>query len=309
MRPNTLLTLMPPHRGMERWPRHPSCEDDRTLPQFFEPEKKWLRTTGLVLSTLMFCVGAEANNYVFFDQQPLAVVSAKGDFESFELGTSDEDGSRMVIDKRLAASLGTLWMYPAAGDAQRTKSKVVSGYAGCDHALLVETEDKDYRGLLSSKRLPVASAPLSKASASALQGQGRELLSASLKKHKLSPQRIASLLKNATVTPVVIAPKGPVSLVISASDELNNRTATAFLVATPDARGHHVVSKEDVRTGTASDSEGYAGTMELAAHADFDGDGVQELVVRQSAYESFGVHLWRWSGSEWVSVASNGGGC
>ncbi len=261
------------------------------------------------LSALALCVGAEANNYIFFGQQPLAVVSAKGDFDSFELGTSADDGSRFVIDKRLAASIGTLWMYATEGDAQKTKAKVVSGYAGCDHALVVETEDTDYRGLLSSKRLRMSSAAPSGASAGALEARGRGLLSAALKKHKLAPRRIASLLKNAIVTPVAVFPKGPVSLVISANDELNDQTATAFVVATPDARGQHVVSKEDVRIGTASDSEGDAGTMELAAHADFDGDGVEELLIRQSAYESFGVDLLRWNGSGWESVASNGGGC
>lgn len=268
-----------------------------------------IKTICTALSALTLCAGAEANNYIFFDQQPLAVVSAKGDFDSFELGKSGDDGSRLVIDKRLAASLATLWMYSAQGESQRTKAKVVAGYVGCDHALLVEAEDKDYRGLLSSKRLSRPAAAPSEELARALVGRGRELLSAALRKNKLAPQRIASLLGNVKVTPLAIFPNAPVSLVISASDESNDQSATALLVATPDSRGHVVVSKEIVRVGTAPDSEGYSGITELAAHTDFDGDGVEELLIRQSAYESFGVDLLRWNGSGWESVASNGGGC
>jgi hypothetical protein len=265
---------------------------------------KLLGGLAMVLSTFT----AHAGNYIFFAQQPLVLVSDSRELSSFQLSKADDDGDRLEVDKRLAASIGTLWAYGAGGTARKVKARVLEGYLGCDRSLVVETEDKDYGGLLSSRRLSIREVEVAAKSLESLTARGRELLSIALQKKKLTPKLRSALLQSVTVTPVAVSARAEMTLVISSNVEVNEATATAFLIADPDGRGKYDITREDVQTGSASDSEGYAGMMEFVLHADVDGDGVEELLVRRAAYETFEVILLR-RGGGWSEVASVGGGC
>lgn len=261
------------------------------------------------ISLSLACISVAASNYVFFEQQPLARISDKGEFSAFELGEYDDSDERYVIDQQFASQIKTLWSYPALGKPEKVEVTVKEGYSGCEKDLMVVSEYGDDDGLLSLKRLPIKSMALPKKTVRLLTSQGTKMLSSALHGRNLPPKWIARVVENSTVTPVAIFPSKDMSLVVTANDEFDHQTVRVFLVATPDKQGRYVLATEEVQTGSASDSDGFTGISELALHADFNGDGIEELLILDTAYESFGARLLQWNRKEWQEVAGNGGGC
>jgi hypothetical protein len=263
-----------------------------------------LLNMGFFFSTIL-AFAAQASNYIFLGQQPLTMVSDNGEFSSFELGHYDETLKRYVIDNLLNRRIETLWHYRDDGKPLQISANIEKGYIGCDEGLVVNTGDRQ-AGLLSSKRLSVGWPSSTQKSRVE---EGRRLLASTLRKYKLSDQVIVRMIEKAEVTLVEIGWNKKYALVVTATDETHKQTAMAFLIATSDDHGGYLISREDVRTGGASDSEGYAGAVELFLHSDLDGDGAEEILIRHSAYETFGAYLLRWDGISWQEISSISGGC
>ena len=111
------------------------------------------------------------------------------------------------------------------------------------------------------------------------------------------------------MTPIDIFHGKQSAMVVAVSDERGGKSMMAFLIANPDDHGGYVLSFEDVKSGDASDSEGYAGTAELAMHIDLNGDGIEELIIRKTGYETFDFSLLGWDGHQWFDISGGGGGC
>ncbi len=251
-----------------------------------------------------------ASNLIFYGQQPLVKVSAKGEFSSFALGHYDTSTGEDVIDQRLARKISTLWYYPAAGPAFQVRASIRQGWIGCDKALIVKSDFPAVDTPLLTLR-PLrgkVTTTLRQPDRSQLQ-QGKQLLTTALQRANLSAATQASVLEQAQITPVVHASRQLSSLVIAAAYDNDTESVNALLIATRDKHGHYGLISSSVETGTASDSDGYAGRSALVLHADLNGDGTEELLLNDSAYESFGVNLLQWDGSQWQAVAGNGGGC
>jgi hypothetical protein len=234
------------------------------------------------------------------------VISDLGEFSSFELGRYDETREEFVINTSVHSQIQTLWQYNEYGEPEQTSATIMTGYIGCDRGLVVNTPDEQI-GFLSSKQLFLKTG--SATHKKALYKFGNKLLASTLRKHKIPNPVSARLIKNAEVTPVVIGPDKPDALAITAIDKNDEKTAMAFVIATPDDQGSYLINLEDVRTGGPSDSEGYAGDIEIFLRSDLDGDGAEEILIRHSAYETFGTYLLRWDGKSWQEIADVGGGC
>jgi hypothetical protein len=254
--------------------------------------KHQMRLVLLLCMAMFVCSNANAENYIFYNKQPLVAVSGKGDFSGFSITA---DGN--VPDQEMLKKIGTL-------DGMPLSFKV--DYIGCDEEVVLDTNDN---GLLSSQPLNFKKTDLSKETILALEKQGRELLSSVLKAKGLSAKWIAEILKVAEVKPVTVLPNQAPSLVITANHENNEKTVTALLVAMPTKQGKYVIKYQKVATGSPSDSEGFAGTYELVLHVDMDGDNIEELLFDYAAYESFGNFLLYWDGAKWIDLGGNSGGC
>lgn len=264
-----------------------------------------LKAVSLVVAMLV-SHSAFAANYIVYNNQPLIMVSDKREFLPFALGSFDDARGRYAIDKKVARTIANLWYYDAGREPGQTSAKVEHGYIGCDEGLVVNAGYSG-SGFLSTKPLPVKIGPT--ALPQSLVDQSRRLFAATLRKYKLSAPLPAGMINKLEVTSVALGRGKREALVMTAKEETPEHSAMAFLIAMPKGPDGYVVSREDVREGSASDSEGYAGYAELALHVDVDGDGIEELLVQRGAYETFDASLLRWQGNAWEEIASNGGGC
>ena len=259
----------------------------------------------VVLALLLMFTGISsmANSYFFFGQFPLIMVSDSGNFSNFRLGDDD-----LVIDQKISKKLKRLWSYSDSKHPHPVTGRIAKRYLGCDESLVIEASDGS-RGLLATKRMRVFPTTLSEGLTNALDSQGRQLLAMSLQTHKFDSQWSEQLIKRAKVTPIDISHGKESSLVVTVSNETGGKSMMALLIAIPDDRSGYVFSFEEVKIGEASDGEGYAGTAELAMHVDLDGDGVEELILKRTGYESFDFDLLRWDGHQWLGISGGGGGC
>lgn len=278
------------------------------------PEVTEMKKLLMLLVGFPWAVGATtaSDNYIFNASQPLVIVTQKGEFAPFggsELGNVGDQTGREIIDKRMAKRVQQLWRYSESGSPERVSAIIKADYVGCDRSLVVQTEGGD-SGVLYSTR-PIRSIPFSLADADLKRArdEGRRLLSDALRHRKVTSDWIAELLEGATVTPVRVRAWRSPMLVVTTNGERKERTLSAFLIASLAKDGRYALLEKTVEIGSASDSEGYAGTWDLGLHVDLNGDGDEELLMFHGAYESFSAVLMQWDGKKWREVASNGGGC
>lgn len=270
-----------------------------------------LSLLGLVGAGFAAVPALAADNYIFYGGVPLMTVAKDGAISPLALGV--DDGRQMghsVVDKRIARRIKTLWTYPETGKPSRVELvgiKVDNNY-GCTEGDSIQVQPET-AGLLTSIPLGRREAGPLPARAEALQRLGRQLLDKALADAGVGRAWRGRLREIAAIRPLRLRAGQQESLIVTANDEWKQRSLTVFLIAEPDAGGKYAFTEKTVNLGSPSDSEGFAGTHEYLEHADVTGDGVAEIFIARSAYESFDTSVLQWDGRKWEVVAGAGGGC
>ncbi|WP_341677321.1 hypothetical protein [Niveibacterium sp. SC-1] len=269
---------------------------------------------GVLLGLAALTQWAQAGpaNYIFYASQPLVMVTEGGDFASFsesDLGQRDDDSGRFRKNERLAKKFRKLWVYSETGSPSQVGASIGEDYVGCELAAVIKTEYEVAGSLLSSRPVRARHREMREGDLQRMVADGKRLLAAALRRHKVPAVRIARAVETTEVMPVHLDGKGATALALAANLGDAQQTLSALLIAMPGKDGRYAISREEVSVGGASDSEDYAGEWKLGAHLDLNEDGAEELLLDHSGYESFSTLLWHWDGREWRDVGRNGGGC
>ena len=266
---------------------------------------------GLVCAGLVAMPALAADNYVFYGGVPLMTVAKDGAISPLALGV--DDGRQMghsVVDKRIARRIKTLWTYPEEGKPSRVElvGVKIDNSVGCTEGDSIQVQPETV-GLLTTIPLGRREAAPLPARAETLKRVGRQLLDKALADAGVGKAWRGRLQELAAIRPLRLRAGQRESLIVTANDEWKERSITVFLIAEPDQAGRYAFTGKTVRLGSPSDSEGYAGTHEYLEHADVTGDGIAEIFIVRSAYESFDTSVLQWDGQKWEIVAGAGGGC
>lgn len=263
---------------------------------------------------LLFAIhsAAIADNHIFYNGAPLLTVTRTGSLEPLSLTESNGLDKPRVMPALKRAIKSLFAPGETRTDRRVIGFKIDPGY-GCTEPDQVILSDKlPTDGVLSTKPLAAPKHPgVTRANPHQRQ-QAVTALDTVLRNEKsLSSQQRDQLIKSASINVVKLDASGLSNFIVEA--ELQAQGAASvnmMIILTPDKSGKLNPTFTDVRIGGPSDSDGYAGRQSFVDHIDLDGDGVDELLVSHTGYESASIKVYQRQGPAWVEVADGvGTGC
>lgn len=264
-----------------------------------------------IAALLLLHTNAMADNHIFFHGSPMVTVKTKGGFEAFELSEYSDEG-HAYVKPEIERAVQLLYA-PGNSSGIKVEGFRIDPGIGCiepDRVLLVDSTSTD--GVLSTRPLPRPRFPGTQSANLSQLEQARPVLQKVLKTiKKLSKSDRTLLSANAVVNVARLDTSGKVSFIIESEVDVNRRKGLSMLaILTSGASGRLVATYSDIRKGTASDSDGYAGSQTLIDHIDLDGDGLDEIFIAVRGYESSEIKVFTRHRQGWAEVATGGAaGC
>lgn len=257
------------------------------------------------LMMAMACLPAWADNHIFFGGAPLVFVATVGAFEPFDLYTQTAGGAWAKTPS--ARRLKTLWGLRLGGEAfaHSVLSIEPGDRLGCTSPDRVIVADGDLVGVLTSRPLKLRPDARPRAATISERSAAQAWLI-----HALGQRRLGDEMRRHAVAKLDVVAAKMVSgeaavLIAQVQVELPGKAKalSVFAILHSDAAS---LTPEFTRIqyGPLSDSDAYAGQTALAEVVDLDDDGVSEVLIHSSLYESAWIEVLRRHGKYWVRVAS-----
>lgn len=237
-------------------------------------------------------------NFIFFrGLHVLTLPVATDDGEAAPALFVDDD-NKVVLNEALLKLGDPLWNYgqgqePLEGRVERVEA---GSSHGCDIPPQVEGGWSD---VMSTQPIAGRDAGWREANL-AERRAGLGLLAQRVFVHPgLNTRRMAEILSEARVRSAQLTNDGGRSLVIESTVSWEGASVAVLLVAEPADGGEWRLTWDEFNLGGANDSEGAPGTSAVLASADLDDDGVDELFVNTSAYESSHISVYKRMAGAW----------
>jgi hypothetical protein len=273
-----------------------------------------LRSAGLVLALGVPAGAAYAQTHFFFDGVPLATLDAKGGINDLALGVNNDDApdgmSRRKVNATLARQIKRLWSMQTSSQGEVSEIVLDNssslGCTGVDHLLV---EGVQPRGVWASAppRDAVQKAGPREATPVELAAAKRRLAVLLTREPLVLPEWRGVLLDKISVTALQVHAREAPTLMAAARDDTDERYLAAFVILTPLADGSYRTGYVDISAATSMDS---TRSTSFISSADFDGDGLDEIILQSDGYESGAVLVLARRGAAWQVVArADQGGC
>ena len=247
-------------------------------------------------------------NFVFFRGLHVLTLPAATDEGEAAPALFIDDGNQVVLNEALLKLGDPLWNYGQGQEPLESRvERVEAGSSyGCE---IPPTVKGGWHDVMSTQPIAGRDAGWREANPEERRVGLGLLARRVLVKPELSTRRMAEILSEARVRSAQRANGEGRALVIESVVHWEGASVAVLLVAEPGDGGEWVLTWDTFNLGGANDSDGAPETSEVLASADLDDDGVDELFVNTSAYETSHISVVKRTAGAWEPWGWGGGGC